>query len=576
MNDERTHSLRMSVLAVFVFCSIGILMASLANIQIYHGAHFDALARENRIRLVTEPAPRGQILDRNKKVLAKVKFSYTASVFKEDIRSHREQIQFFLHEYSPYLTDADFTLNDAEKYPLNPVPLAENLDIRAITLIKENLKLSFLHIQKIPRRTYPLGNMGGHFLGTVGEISADKLKSLKKQGYKSGDIIGHSGIEAYYDRQLQGKKGGRQIEVDAYGSYIKSIGFLPPVAGKSIVLGIDADLQQLVESLLKNKKGAIVVLEPDTMEVLALASSPSYSPEDFSSGITPEKWRAILGNKDKPLLNRALSGAYPPGSVFKLITATAALEEGIVSPHSLFYCPGAYKLGNRTFRCWQRSGHGQINFMQGIEKSCDVVFYTIARKMGIQKLHDYAGLFGIGEKTGVDAPGEKPGLLPSPAWKKKRFRDPWYPGDTVNMGIGQGFLQTTPIQMARMTALFANGGKNIAPHFAHGYFKPPDGGAESLPVNPKNINIVAQGLIAVVRHGTGARAYIPGCEAAGKTGTAEDPPRRKPHAWFVGYAPIHNPKVAVSIFLEGGGRGGEMAAPLAKEIFKWACGMRTP
>ncbi len=584
MDNTETTSLRISVLAVIVFCSVSLLIAHLANLQIFNRKHFEALAQENRIRLVTEPAPRGQLLDRNKNVLAKVKFSYNASVFKEDIKAHQGELEKFKEYFAPYLMYPAFDVKQAEEYPLNPVPLAENLDILALTQIKENLEFSFLVIQKIPERTYPHGNTGSHFIGTMGEISAEKLKSLKKLGYKSGDKIGLSGIEAYYDHVLRGKEGGRQIEVDAHGTYIKTLGFQTPAAGKNLVLSVDKNLQKLCETLLSGKKGSIVVLNPKNDEILALASSPSFSPEDFASGLTKEKWRAIAGNTDNPLLNRALSGAYPPGSIFKLITALAALEEGIVSPSSTFYCPGTYKLGNHTFRCWKRSGHGHIDFIHGIAQSCDVVFYTLAHKLGIEKLSYYAKLFGIGQETGIDIPGERSGTLPSPGWKKKRFRDPWFPGDTVNMGIGQGFLQTTPLQMARMVSFFASRGQLGKPHFLMGFINSPSPPIQLAPHPPTpqnlsfkqtNIHIVIEGMAESVHHGTGARAYVSGCEGAGKTGTAEDPPRKKPHAWFVGFAPINNPKVAVSVFIEGGGKGGETAAPMAKKIFEWACGLKS-
>lgn len=580
MDTTEITSLRISVLAVFVFCSISILMAHLASIQIVHRKQFEELARENMTRLVPDPPPRGQLMDRNKHLLAKVKFSYSVSVFKEDVETHTDDIKAFVRGFAPFLVDPEFNAEKADAFPLNPIPLAENLDMKALTQIKENLRFSFLIIQKIPQRTYPHGNTGSHLMGTMGEIPPQKLKELKKYGYRMGDKIGLSGIESYYDKLLKGKEGGRQIEVDAHGTYIKTLNYDPPVSGKNLVLSVDKKLQKIVEAALAGKKGAIVALNPKNYEILALASSPSYFPEDFASGLTKEKWRAIAENPNYPLLNRAVSGAYPPGSVFKLITAIAALEEGIVSPTSTFFCSGQYKLGNRTFRCWRRSGHGHIDFMNGITQSCDIVFYTLAKKLGIKKLEYYAGLFGIGEKTGVDMPGEKTGLLPSPEWKKKRFRDPWFPGDTVNMGIGQGFLQITPLQMAKVVTFFASDGFLGKPHFLTGTESPthtvetlPAPSTNSLPFKKRNIHIVIRGMEETVKHGTGSRAYISGCEAAGKTGTAEDPPRKKPHAWFVGFAPVGNPKVSVSIFIEGGGHGGEAAAPLAKKIFAWACGI---
>lgn len=581
MDPTETTSLRITVLAVFVFCSISILTAYLASLQIIHKQYFDDLALENRTRLVPDPPPRGQLLDRNKNMLAKVKFSYNVSVFKEDVETHKSDIRTFLQSFSAYLSNTDFNIEKAEEFPVNPVPLAQDLDMKALTQIKENLHFSFLVIQRIPQRTYPHGSTASHLLGTMGEIPANKLKYLKEHGYRMGDKIGLSGIEAYYDRLLKGKEGGRQVEVDARGTYIKTLSYRPPVSGKNLMLSVDKKLQKIVEAALAGKKGAIVVLDPKTYRILALASSPSYSPEDFASGLTQQKWRAIAENPGNPLLNRAVSGAYPPGSVFKLVTAIAALEEGIVSPGSIFYCPGGYKLGNRTFRCWKRSGHGHIDFIHGIAQSCDVVFYTLAEKLGVEKLEHYAKLMGIGQKTGVDLPGEKTGLLPSPAWKKKRFRDPWFPGDTANMGIGQGFLQTTPLQMAKIVAFYASGGFLGTPHFLVGAVSSSSHSIEKLssfplssaPFNQKNIHIVIRGMEEVVKHGTGGRAYIPECEGAGKTGTAEDPPRKKPHAWFVGFAPVNNPKVAVSVFIESGGKGSEAAAPLAKKVFAWACGI---
>ncbi|MGC9064574.1 MAG: penicillin-binding protein 2, partial [bacterium] len=384
------------------------------------------------------------------------------------------------------------------------------------------------------------------------------------------------GIEKEYQKELMGIPGGQQVEVDAMGRPIKVLGMLSPTPGATIVTTIDLSLQELAERSLEKGglPGAIVVMNPNNGEILAMASYPEFDPNKFARGITIEEWNELLSPR-RPLVNRAISSAYPPGSTFKIVTALAALRENVASKDSVFYCPGYIMIGNRKFKDW--TAHGRIDFLDAIAESCDVTFYTLGLKLGAETLAKYARMLGLGRPTEVDLPGEIAGLIPDPSWKK----DHWYVGDTANMAIGQGYVQVTPIQMAVMVSAIANGGKVYRPRIVSEIIKQ-DGSKVVQPVTvandlsrfKKEISIIKEGMEMVVEKGTGTPARLSGIKVAGKTGTAEnlptrDNPKGKAHAWFIAYAPADDPKIAVSVIVEQGEHGSSTAAPIAAELIDY-------
>ena len=552
-----------------------VLIVKLYQIQIIQGPYYKELAEGNRIRLISVSAPRGEIVDRYGKIMAKNRPSFTISVIP--FEGNREESLKLLSKIInlPY-TEIKKKIDEAPN-SLQPVNIILDADLEIISKIKElEDKLPGVLVTTNIIREYPNGNTASHILGYVGEVSKEEIKIFQAYGVKMGDIVGKTGIERGYQKELMGIPGGEQVEVDAMGRPIKILGTVPPIPGSTLVTTINLDLQKVVEESLKRRglPGAIVVMDPRNGDVLAMASNPDFDPNSFARGITAEEWKKLLSIK-KPLLNRAISAAYPPGSTFKIAVALGSLVEGITDKNTLFYCPGSMLIGNRKFRCW--TTHGRIDFLNAISKSCDVAFYTIGLKLGLEKMAKYARLLGLGNLTGIDIPGEARGLIPDPSWKK----GPWYIGDTANMSIGQGYVQVTPIQMAVLVSTIANGGKVYKPRIVSKIISQDSTVKIQPPVLirdiskfKKEIDIIKEGMKLVVDVGTGNLAKVRGVTVAGKTGTAEnfpniENPLGKDHAWFIAYAPTDNPKIALSIIIEQGGHGGSTAAPIAAEIISY-------
>lgn len=567
--------IRIYVVYIFILSLSIILALKLYQIQILEGPRYRELAEGNRIRILPVSAPRGEILDRSGKILAKNRPSF--AVYVVPFEGNRVESLKILSKIIniPY-TEIKKRLDEAPNR-LQPVNILPDANIEIVSKIKElEDKLPGVLIVTDVVRDYPYKNIASHILGYVGEVSSEEIKMFQKDGVKMGDIIGKAGIEREYQSILMGKKGGEQVEVDAMGRPIKVLGMVPPVPGATVVTTIDLDLQRVATESLKRRglPGAIVAINPQNGDVLAMVSNPDYDPNSFAKGISREEWGRLL-SPERPLLNRAISAVYPPGSTFKIAVSLAALVEGVVSEDSTFYCSGSMIIGNRRFKCW--TAHGRINFLDAIAESCDVTFYTIGLKLGAEKIARYARLLGLGELTRIDIPGELQGLIPEPSWKK----EPWYVGDTANMSIGQGYVQVTPIQMALLVSAIANGGKVYRPRIVSEIINQ-DGTKIPKPVVlirdlskfKREIDIIRKGMKRVVDVGTGSLAKVSGIDVAGKTGTAENFPTKynpqgKDHAWFIAYAPIDDPKIALAIVVEQGGHGGSTAAPIAAEIISF-------
>lgn len=544
-------------------------------LQVIQGGYYAQLASQNAAKIIPSYAPRGIIYDRFGKVLVSNKAVFSVFAVPNVLQNADLPVVVRRLSLITGMAEVDIykKLGDRKNRAFEPILIKDNLNMLTVTRMEEEKgKLNGIFVQYRPVRYYHFGSIAAHVLGYVGEIEANELQLLKGFGYRLGDIVGKEGVEKTYDDYLRGINGGQKIAVDVRGRPIKVVGQMEPIPGKDVYLTLDIDLQKIADKALGNQEGAVVVLDIISGEVLALASHPNFDPNIFSKPLTPAQW-AELSKKKFPFMNRALS-VYPPGSIFKVITLSAALQENLSKPSEMFNCPGFYRLGSRIARCWLESGHGKIGLLEGLVWSCDIVFYEMGRRAGIKMIGDYGRAYGLGSKTEIDLPQEKNGLVPDLAWKQKALNQPWYEGDAINIGIGQGFLQVTPLQMANVYAAIACG-KRFVPHVLKRAVE--RSGKIALeyeprllalsPISEKNMNFIRHALREAVRRATGVAARVAGLPAAGKTGTAENP--GKAHAWFICYAPYRNPEIVVACFVAHGEHGDRASARIAKEVLAW-------
>jgi penicillin-binding protein 2 len=476
--------------------------------------------------------------------------------------------------------------------PFRPIPLQEGLSWEEVAWVENHrLDLPGVWVEAEPRRFYPYGPLAAHLLGYVGEITKERLRKWKERGYRVGDRIGKRGLESRLEPFLRGRDGGLQVEVDAQGRQLMVLNEVDFQPGANVVLTLDVEIQRLAEEALGDRAGAVVVGDPRTGEILAMVSHPAFDPNLFSKGLPPETWKKLIRDPKHPLQNRVTMGLYPPGSTYKIVTAAAALEEGVVDFKTRLYCPGYYRMGSREFRCWKKSGHGWLRLRDALIQSCDVFFYQLGERLGVDRLAKYAWGFGLGSPTGFDPDEEKGGLVPTAEWKKKKFGSRWHPGETLSLAIGQGFNLVTPLQQFVLISAVANGGFIRTPRVVHhiesaqGIPLGPWGRYEirRVPVKERTLAFLRDALRAAVENprGTGQRARLPGVSVAGKTGTAqvvevgedrksreELPYHKRDHAWFLCFAPVEAPRVAVVVLVEHGGHGGAVAAPIARKILQ--------
>ena len=552
-----------------------VLMASLFYTQVIRFFYYSKLSKNNSIRIVPIDGPRGRILDRNAQVLVTSRLSFDVAIIYQEIGDMRRLSQVLRDILGMGNSDIEKALAKARRKSYAPVVIAEDIDKeKAIALEESSCGMSGLRIETRSKRDYLYKNSGAHILGYLSEITENEIDDMKNYGYRAGDLTGRSGVEKYYDSYLRGIDGGMQIEVDNRGKEMRSLGVKEPSSGKDIYLTIDKSIQLACDKLLGEYKGSVIVMDPRSGEILALASHPAFDPNIFVKPDSSEERLNLLRDKvGRPMSDRAISGLYPPGSVFKIVTAATGLESNRISKNTQFDCNGSYRLGRGTFDCWKKEGHGPQDIVGGLKYSCNVFFYNVGRIVGVDLMENYAKLFGFGRLTGIDLPDEVKGIAPGREWKRLYRKAAWYEGETINYAIGQGYLMVTPIQVVNMMALTANNGMIVYPHVVKriGDDFVPVQKPKRLGVKDSTLKIIRQGLFEVVNgeHATGSRAASEGVIAAGKTGTAQNP-LGKTHAWFSGFAPFDDPKICVVVFLEHGGKGGLEPAGIAGGIFKEA------
>jgi penicillin-binding protein 2 len=585
--DLRDLQRHLTFLKVGLVVVMGVLALRLWSLQIREGAYYRDLAVNNRTRAVLLEPARGLIYDRNGVLLANNAPSFNLYVTPEDVKDRDRLVEGLVRLIG--LDEARVRQKLSERgSKLAPRKIRGGLTLREAALV-ESHRLDFpgVMIQAESQRHYRLGPAAAHVLGYVGEISAEQLERADAAGLHQGSIVGQYGVERTYDASLRGRAGQKMIEVDALGHEKRVVATERPQPGDDVYLTIDIRLQQLAEGLLGEEAGAIVALDPTNGEVLALASRPGFDPNMLSRDLSPKQWDEVIRDEGRPLTNRATQGQYPPGSTFKIVMAAAALDTNTVTPDSKIRCTGGYQFGKRLFKDWKTGGHGPMDIRQALVHSCDVYFYSVGQRMGIDTIAAYATRFGLGRETGVELPSERGGIVPSTAWKERVRREPWWPGETVSASIGQGYVTVTPLQMAHLTATVANGGTVFRPRLVRGITERANGvyrefaaiEAGQLAIKPEALALIQEAMAGVVTHGTATRARSSLVTIAGKTGTAQTvalrqgpekdiPKRFRDHAWFISYAPVEAPAIAVAVLAEHMGHGGTAAAPLAKQLIE--------
>ncbi len=600
-NELHNFKLRLGVLGLLVLVAFSILAVRFYFLQINRYDYYQTLAESNRISVVPITPNRGLITDKNGVVLAHNFFVYTLEITPskvENLDATIEQIKQLV-EVSP-LDLKRFKKQKTESRTFESIPLRTHLnEVEAAKFAVNRFRFPGVELKSRLFRHYPLGKQGAHMVGYIGRINDKDLAKLAEKNalsnYKGTDHIGKSGIEEYYEAQLHGTTGFQQVEIDADGKAVRVLSSVAPISGSNLVLSADSKLQEIAENAFGERRGALVAIKPSTGEVLAFVSMPTFDSNLFVDGIDVENWKLLNESLDKPLINRPLRGVYPPGSTFKPFTALAGLEAGKRKPPFSISDAGYFTLPNsrHRYRDWKPGGHGNVDMRKAITISCDTFFYGLAVELGIERLTNFVRHFGFGLKSGIDITGEVGGLLPTPEWKQRRFKQPWYMGETVIVGIGQGYTLATPMQLAQATAILANKGVAMRPRLvtsivdAKTLVSAPTAAivSDQITLDKANLEIVNLGMIDVTLPGgtaasVGANA---GYSIAAKTGTAQVigikqnekynekliNERHRDHALFVAFAPAQDPQIALAVIVENGGHGGSAAGPIARKVMDY-------
>ncbi|MDR3566260.1 MAG: penicillin-binding protein 2 [Negativicutes bacterium] len=583
-------SRRMTILRGVIFAVIALLVVRLAWMQLLHGTQYKKIAEENRLRRIYEQAPRGTMYDRNGAVLVSNRPSFAVSVIPAEYTKAPEVTPILASLTGLTPGEIEAQLQVGEEYPYTPVRLIRDVNQAILAKIEEHkAELPGVLIEAIPVRYYVYGQQAAHLFGIIGRINEEEYAGRKGAGYRPSDLIGKDGLEWVWEDTLRGVDGSRESEVNALGEEVARVGEKKAIAGKGLVLTLDANLQKAAEEALDAqivlsrqigypaKGGAVVVLDARTGGVRAMVSKPSFDPNVFVGGISSHDWNALIGNPDHPLNNRVIQNAYPPGSVFKIVTSAAALDLGLTNPDEIFEDRGFYLLSGWTFYGAEQTALGRLNIVDAIAKSSDPTFYELARRMGVDNLASYALTFGYGNLTGIRLPGEVKGNVPTEEWKSATYNEPWYPGETIIAGIGQGYYLATPLQQAMSLMAVANGGVVYRPMLVDKVLKPtgqidtvlqPDI-LRTIYLRPEIWQIIRSGLEAVTTRGTAAAVFQGyNQKVAGKTGSAETGRGNNIHSWFACYAPADKPEIVVAALIEDAGEGAVSAAPLVRRVLE--------
>jgi len=566
---------RLALVAAVAFAAV---IVSYWHAQVVEGAAYRDLAENNRLRELEIPAPRGLILDRKGRALVENVPTYRLRLDSSRSTDLDESFSFASRILSQPVEELTRQANTQwSQSRLRPALVAESLSLGEVARFEAAaLEHPEFEVEVLLRRFYRHGSQTAHLLGYIGEASRELVD--QRSNLRPGDMVGIKGVERSYDSMLRGKKGRRVVVVDYRGKLVQEHLRVPAQRGEELRLTIDLDLQQEAARYFQGRVGSAVALDPRNGEILAMVSSPAYNPNIFARRLATSEWQELLAAANDPLQNRAVQNRYPPGSIFKMVTSIAGLEEGLVDDSFTVQCTGGARIYNHRYRCWKRGGHGRVDFRKAIQHSCDVYFYYLGQKLGIDRLASYARKWGLGTRTNIDIVGEKAGLVPDRQWSLRTRETMWFPGETISVAIGQGPLLTTPLQIAVLTAAIANGGRLVQPHIAQSAELEP---TRQIDVDPATLEKLRDALWAAVNDGgTAAGVRIPGLDIAGKTGTAqvirqiaridsaELPFKHRDHAWFASFAPVHDPQLVVVVFVEHGGHGSSAAAPLAKRLYE--------
>ena len=582
----------MTTIMILLF---GLVSVRLYYLQVLHHKENVELADRNRIRIRRVPAPRGLVFDRNHRPLVDTKPSFDAVIVPEDSDKNLSQTIERLERYTgaDHIADKISDAEEAGRPPYEPVTVAERLGWREVVALEAHqLDLPGVSLEITPARHYLYGQLAAHLLGYVGEVTKNDL--IEKPDYHNGDEIGKFGLERVDEGFLRGNAGGQEIEVDSVGRRLRVLKEIPDTPGQSIVMTIDLNLQEAAEQAMAGKNGAFVALDPNNGDVLAMVSHPAFDPDIFGGGVKASAWKELMTDPNHPLTNRVIQGIYPPGSTFKIVDSIAGLQEGTLNTQTAYNCPGGLWFGGREYHCWRKQGHGTVELHDAIVRSCDVYFYEVGEKLGVDRIAKWANKMGLGIKSGIDLDRESPGTIPSSAWKQKRFHERWYPAETLSVAIGQGYVATTPLQMAEVAAVVANGGTRYRPQFVKAVEALDGSIAKSYPpkvesriaIDPAALETVKDAMADVVNGtgGTAHKAHLDDVIVCGKTGTAQvvgskaptgedeaddkTPDQFKDHAWFIAFAPKDHPTIAAACIIEHGGHGGSASAPVIHDVFQ--------
>jgi penicillin-binding protein 2 len=576
--ENRLPQTRLAIASYVIFCMMGLLLLGFWKLQIVESDRYAQLAELNRIRTIPVIAPRGTVLDREGRVLVDNYPSFSVMLLRDDPQEVERLLPQIAEGMSLPLDDLRRQLEEARSLPrFQPIvikPEASPADIAFIESHRSDVPV--IEMLMVHRRRYQPGGFLAHVSGYVGEVSAQQVEASAGL-YRPGDIVGKTGLERQYNERLMGTDGMRRVIVNSVGREVGRLEQTDAIPGKPIQLTIDFDLQAVAERALAGKKGAVVALNPQTGEVLAMASQPAYDPNDFAISVPREEWARLNSDPELPLLNRAIQAQLAPGSVFKVLMATTMLESKALPADYQVLCPGHGVFYGRVFHDWKPEGHGPTGLHSAIVHSCDVFFYNVGKELGIDRISYYATQMGLGRKTGIDLPGEESGLMPSEPWKQRVFRQKWYPGETISVSIGQGAVTVTPVQLAYTVGGITLGGVFRQPHLLKDARPAPE---VNFPIAESTVEAISSAMWGVVNEaGTAAASRLPGIEFSGKTGTAQtisfqgraragQRPEYQDNAWFVGFAPRRNPEIVVAVLVQSGGHGSTAAAPIARDVVK--------